>query len=805
MNLFQLNIDQSLRFELTKLNNYLNKLNIPINLSGVFLLNKLNINGPLSINDLPSNLNSKTIPKAKVSINLDNISAKSDKLGLDVSPIQGNLVLDASPSITKKGVQLHTSTNIHIQRASISTPDADNSLKASIENFSTSISANFNYPQMEVPNLQIKTDISNISAINNEQSKVNFPLMLNILGSTKENFKKIDLTTNIEIEDILEISNSLRCKNGCQQFKTKNSVQIENFDKIYSMAKPFLSKFLPLNKIPSYIKGNTNLSLQAKGTIPSHTEFSPDNILKKANIKFRTTFAINNFSTEVPFKGIMLDNFQTKLSLSGNLKKQNIQFQNEFDRFSFLLNEEKTANPISINRFSFSTLLTNEIDNNASINNIIKKISSKVESKLLINQISIKDFYPRPIKGISLSVDAAMNRLKRVDLNQIAVSIPDLGAHLAVNGHTILDPSIFPQSFEIAFNSSVNHLGTEQISSGIKTSGKMNSNIKVFSDDMKYITMNGKTQFEHFHLSIPSSIKSQKALVAVENINGDIPMSQTIDLTKFVDIGSIREGKKYHVPTRSDLNRERKDPIETYYVKSRDTLTKKTNLVSHVDYSNIRDFYPEHKTLSIERLSAANLDFKNMEFDIVLKQNWFSLSNFSIFFLGGKVQGSTQLAFNPMPEALKLSLHVTKLNTHKLIDNFPKLRDKVSSWHLGSDPYIDSSIHLNYDLKNNDMSGGIDITTIGKEQLKMILYYLDPEEKNPTLSSIKKALAIGDINMVSIPIKNGYIGLNVDLSLLSVPMPLPDLDRFPIAQIIDNLKTSNNDNDAEKSSDTSTL
>jgi hypothetical protein len=70
----------------------------------------------------------------------------------------------------------------------------------------------------------------------------------------------------------------------------------------------------------------------------------------------------------------------------------------------------------------------------------------------------------------------------------------------------------------------------------------------------------------------------------------------------------------------------------------------------------------------------------------------------------------------------------------------------------------------------------------------MILYYIDPTDRDSTISSIKTALNFGDIKLVSIPIKNGEIGLDVRVRLLVTPIPTPTLQGFPIAKLLENFQ-----------------
>ena len=134
---------------------------------------------------------------------------------------------------------------------------------------------------------------------------------------------------------------------------------------------------------------------------------------------------------------------------------------------------------------------------------------------------------------------------------------------------------------------------------------------------------------------------------------------------------------------------------------------------------------------------------------------------------------------------------MTKLDTRKLLDRFPNLKGKTkSSLNLmGSDPEIYGTVRFAYDVAASDMNGGIEITKIGKEQVEMMLYFIDPYEQNPSIADLRKALLLGEPSHVSIPIKSSRVGFEIEItSPITLGQPIPGLPKFrdiPINQIVD--------------------
>jgi hypothetical protein len=204
-------------------------------------------------------------------------------------------------------------------------------------------------------------------------------------------------------------------------------------------------------------------------------------------------------------------------------------------------------------------------------------------------------------------------------------------------------------------------------------------------------------------------------------------------------------------------------------------------------YGEIRPLYKGRTPLTIEWVQVRDLKFDHLEIDAELKQNQISLNQLVVGILGGKVQAGVQASFDTKLRDVNVSAQWTRLDTRKLADSFPKLQEKMKGISiLASSPYIDGTLRLKYDAISGDIAGGMEITSIGKEQLKMLLLYMDPDDKNPTLVSIRKALSIGEVRQVSVPIRNGQIGVDVDVRVFSAPIPTPKLQRFPLAQLVRN-------------------
>ena len=483
--------------------------------------------------------------------------------------------------------------------------------------------------------------------------------------------------------------------------------------------------------------------------------------------------------------------------------------------------DDKPPQQVEVERFAFDMSIDNDVDGAvdiSQINELMHRISTKIDTKLFIGKVAMPGMLPNPLSALQLTARVSQEHMNNVALQDLTLRLPDFGTAVALTATAGLGADFQPQRFQAKLDTQIVHNGEEKLPGGIKTSGRMGVKLAVSSDDMRNVAVDGYASFQQFNALVPGKEPNAPALLSVEKINGQIPFKQLLKLPppKSPVLANSGPAAPVAVPVatveKSEalpevlVANEGDEPVDSaavamnrsvqkYLLKSDNQSLSSSNLVATVDYGSIRPFYPERRPLSIQRLEVANLEFSKMEFDMELRQNWFALNQFVIGFLGGKIEGDFQLAFdasNPVaaeiPQNLRTSIHLTRLDTRKLIERFPNLSGKASSSDLFSNPYIDATLHLVFDIGSSDISGGLDISSIGKEQLRMILYFADPYEQNPTIGDIRNALAFGDVRKVAIPLKNGEVGMDVDLRVLGAPVPLPKLSHFPISQLLQNVK-----------------
>ena len=158
------------------------------------------------------------------------------------------------------------------------------------------------------------------------------------------------------------------------------------------------------------------------------------------------------------------------------------------------------------------------------------------------------------------------------------------------------------------------------------------------------------------------------------------------------------------------------------------------------------------------------------------------VKNFQGSVLGGKVQGSAFLPISPMPERVLLTAHVKGIDSSQI----PRLIGKEGS-RKDFQP-ISGNFHMDFLVRNSQMDGVFDVTSIGAEQMNYMLEMVDPDHADSSINNIRRALKIGSLRKALVVIKRGEMNLDLDVRLAGAPIPLPNLGGIKVSNMIENIK-----------------
>jgi hypothetical protein len=788
---------------------------------GMINVEELKIEGTIEPEKLNAADGAIPLPYVSSVVWLEDVALAYPPVGVVVEPLSGDVTLAAGPSLSGTGSQIDLGVNVDIPKVSAKQNVSGRNVAVGIEAMVAKVTARLLWPEMIAPILKVNAEAEHITASGDGLPAIDVPLFMDIDAEGRKDLQRLGLSASVELTDLVEFSAMADCQQGCSKFRSSVLARLDSLRNLHAIALPLGSLVGAGDFMPTDMAGTIDMQFAARGKLLDPLSTPVPELLKAADVRFNSVFNVAKLSANVPFMNVALKDFETRFLAAGTLAQQRIDLSQKFESLSVELPKSEGQDKglaVSLGRFSFDTAVVNDIDGPIDLPRVMQQLSTTVKTRVFLGKAAVGDLLPRPLSELSVSVDASQKKMAQIRLHEFNAKVPDFGADVTASASTDVTPEFKPKWIKAKVSAKIAHSGGERLPLGVKTTGAFELRGGVASDDMDAFAVDGLVLFDKFNVTIPGKTDKDPVVLAVEDMRGQIPLQQTVKLSEMAKLqGEIdklfkRPGAAAvaatdatveaapavdatpEIPVSDDGDivapsdpTKLKETMAKYFEKTEDTLAENTNVVALVDYGTVRPFYPDRKPLSIKRLEVANLELSNMEFDIELKQHWFAVNQFVIGFLGGKLQGDFQLAFEPMPRALRTSLHMTRLDTRKLIERFPNLQGKAGG-SLFSNPYIDGTVLIRYDLKTSELDGGVEITSIGKDQLKMMLYYVDPFEQNPTIGSIRTALSFGEVRQVSVPIKNGEIGMDVDVRVVSVPFPTPKLTRFPITQLINNLK-----------------
>jgi hypothetical protein len=592
------------------------------------------------------------------------------------------------------------------------------------------------------------------------------------------------------------------------------------------------------------LAGALDLQVAIQGRNPPQNAQDIDRFLAEGEVDFTTHLALSRVALALPMQSLDLKGVALRLDADGNTLEQHLSVETKAQAVRVEMSGGKKESPTApaeqmppgssqppprqmfASGFSASLDGVNTFAERPKLAELIAKMRTEVSVRAGVATLEKDGVAVAGGSAARISVDIAQEGLQRFELRKLEGNLPEIGLGVSVQGTTSLDQDQKPRDFVLDTKVSLARAEALHVVPGLATQGGLSAALRVASGDMKKVEVTGHLDFDRFGLWLAGPNGTSEPKFVLEDMNGTVPIVQSLSvpLDQFLrdhsrptpnhpaslaiakssptGSGDLSKDQANSQPKQpDDYRRDVAEQAGRYLQRKAQTQSQMASKAPNVDYGSVKPFYPNRKPLTIKRVIAANIEMLAITLDMEWREDMVGMNEFVIGVLGGQLQGNVQISLANDVERIMAkpkevasfvrkiytNIQATRLDTRKILDRLPGASGggdaKLS---LFSDPYIDATIHYLWNLESRDLGGSIDITTIGKEQVRMLLSYIDPSKEDPTINDIRKGLYLGEVRQVSIPIKNGEIGLDVDIRALSVPIPTPKLSRFPISQLIDN-------------------
>ena len=815
---------------------------------GTLDVEQLSISGIINPSELGSLVSGKgEAPSILGEINLDDLAIEMDEPALRMHGLNGSLKFGGAKALTGVGLGVDDLLQLSIDTISLRKGlQGGETVTIEASDLSVESAARLLLPQLEAQMARLSVAAEQLKVSGQKLKGWDAPLYLEISADGDKEMSRNAATLNMDWKGLFEVSGGIDCHTKCGRFRGYVRHKIDSIERLYRAVAGIAEPRIPPMFLPARVGGAIDLQVDVQGKAPPQSAADVDRFFADGDLDFKSRLVVSRLDLRMPFKNVDVRGFGLRFEAEGNLREQHLVLETKSTRLgadighpskevkiksgdsSVLLGKPTSnMNTMTATGLSLALDVANTFVRPPRLVDLIGSSRTEISLRVGLGQLDRGGSQIEPASSSAVSLDLIQDGLTHVELRSLKGNLPQMGLGLSVQGRTVLDESHLPGEFQVESNLSLSRAEALNVLPGISSQGALHTFLKIDSADMKNINFGGRIDFENFGFTVAGRSGTTEPTLMMADLNGQIPISQSVTIPQKLSLGAIANGdenketaaaagKKFEADKdglgASTLNQagpiDSSGPIKeladmaSQYVKRKSQNQRQTaSKAPGVDYPSVKGFFPNRKPLSIKRLVAANLEMTDIILDVEWRENMVGMNEFAIGLLGGELQGNVQISLSNDLERIlarpkdigsfirkiNTNIQATRLDTRKILDRLPDSKSDVSrNSSMFSNPFIDATIHYLWNLESRDLGGSIDITTIGKEQVRMLLSYVDPSQQDQTINDIRKALYLGEVRQVSIPIKNGEIGLDVDIRALGVPIPTPKLSRFPINQLIDN-------------------
>ncbi|MEI8025202.1 MAG: hypothetical protein WCI18_02530 [Pseudomonadota bacterium] len=703
---------------------------------------KLSIDGPFEIseNKLPIQL-----PLSNITFQADQVQAS---LGKEIN--LRNLRSLGEIHITSTDKDIHISPKVSLSFADFSFES--NNIQLNAREFESSLTSQATLFLKKLDSLKLALNLASISAKIDKKEIINENLKLNVEATSLEKLSNFFMSGTASMGHLVQSKFEIKCNSPCGKVDVGGSFIAQKLMPFVEILKNNVAKEA-VKYLPSFLEGSVEGGLEAAFLVPSFDkkEFLPEDLAPTWKIHGD----LKNLSLKVPFQAASLAGLNAGIKAEGTLLKGSISTGFHLENLGI---SPSATQSFQIEKVDFSA----KTDVNLANLKIIKEKATTATSW----QLKAKDIQASLPKEYSLSNHSVEGRLStsgiknvQLDIDKASIANGALDAKLQlsanlnakdINSHFLVH--IYPEKFETYVP-------------GLKAGGMLSyqGNLDVKSFDRLSLTSFSK--LEAIHLSY---VQAGGNRFGIGSIEGRIPIS-------FHE--NISDLKNWF---QKSENKNLSDTIANY-LKSESQVNEismpESNLLSW------RDAHPaQERNLKIYKAFINGVGIEEFEGGVEISSKAIMVKNFLGKVLGGRIQGSAFLPISPMPERILLTAHVKGIDSSQI----PLLIGKKNSG--GTSLPISGNFHLDFLVRNSQLDGVFDVTSIGAEQMNYMLEMVDPDHADSSINNIRRALKIGSLKKALVVIKRGEMSLDMDVRLVGAPIPLPNLNGIKVSNMIENIK-----------------
>jgi len=616
----------------------------------------------------------------------------------------------------------------------------------------TSLTSKVTAFAQRLDSLKLTADLAAFSARIAKKEIIKENVKIDVEASSLEKLSNLFIFGSGSMGQLVQSKFELKCDSPCQTIHLGGSFAAKKM-------MPFLETLkinVPndsIKYIPSFIEGSVEGSLEAAILVPAldKKDFSPEDL----SPRWKITGDLKNLSLKVPFQATNLTGVHAGFKAEGGLLTSSIASVLTLDKLGV---SPSPTQSFQLNAVEFSA----KTDVNLRNLKLIKE-KATTSTSWFLKAKDIKAAFPKEFTVSNHSIEgrlssSGLNHLQfDIDKSSLASSGMSAELHLKADAakkdiHSKFSVKLFPQKFE-------------SYVPGLKADGTLSYEGNFAISALERLSLDSVSKLENVHLSY---VQDGGMRLGVESMEGRVPVS-------FYE--NISDLKKWFQRNES---KNLTDTIANYLqseAQVNEISMPESNLLSWRDTNPGRD-----KNLKIYKAYLNGVGVDEFEGGVEISSKAILVKNFQGKVLGGRIQGSAFLPISPVPERILLTAHVKGIDSSQI----PQLIGKQNAGRASLP--ISGNFHLDFLVRNSQMDGVFDVTSIGAEQMNYMLEMVDPDHADSSINNVRRALKIGSLKKALVVIKRGDMSLDLDVRLVGAPLPLPKLNGIKVSNMIENIK-----------------